>query len=54
MEEDNQMLEFSVDPSKDELVFDSNFESGNLDFAGQVSDFEYDLLMRLDSNSWSH
>jgi len=35
-------------------VFDSNFESGNLDFAAKVSDAEYDLLMRLDSNSRSH
>ena len=38
----------------DELIFDSNFESGNLDFVGKVSDNEFDLMMRLDSNSKSH
>lgn len=47
----------SVVSSKDEredFYFDSNFESGNLDFVGKVSNNEYDLLMRLDSNSRSH
>ena len=42
------------DYKREEFVFDSNFESGNLDFVGKVSDTEYDLLMRLDSNSRSH
>jgi hypothetical protein len=41
-------------PDATDLLFDSNFESGNLDYAGKVSDVEYDLLMRLDSNSRSH
>ena len=44
----------SYKEEKEEYVFDSNFESGNLDFAAKVSDNEYDLLMRLDSNSRSH
>eukprot|EP00347_Sterkiella_histriomuscorum_P015717 403355948 len=39
---------------QDELIFDSNFESGNLDFVGKVSENEFDLLMRLDTNSRSH
>jgi len=39
---------------REEFLFDSNFESGNLDFVGKVSDSEYDMLMRLDSNSKSH
>lgn len=44
----------SYKEEREEYVFDSNFESGNLDFVGKVSDSEYDLLMRLDSNSRSH
>ena len=43
--------EESTQHDANELIFDSNFESGNLDFAGKVSENEYDLLMRLDSNS---
>lgn len=39
---------------REEFVFDSNFESGNLDFVGKVSENEYDMIMRLDSNSRSH
>lgn len=39
---------------EDELIFDSNFESGNLDFVGKISDNEYDLMMRSDSNTKSH
>jgi hypothetical protein len=42
------------DSEREEFVFDSNFESGNLDFVGKVADNEYDMLMRLDSNSRSH
>ncbi len=44
----------SMKDEREEFVFDSNFESGNLDFVGKVSENEYDLLMRLDSNSRSH
>jgi hypothetical protein len=33
------------------LTFDSNFESGNLDMAFKVNDYEYDLYMRLDTNT---
>jgi len=42
------------DSEREEFVFDSNFESGNLDFVGKVAENEYDMLMRLDSNSRSH
>jgi hypothetical protein len=36
------------------LVFDSNFESGNLDAAIKVDDCEYDLFMRVDTNTKGH
>lgn len=36
------------------LIFDSNFECGNLDIAIQISNFEYDLYMRVDSNTRGH
>lgn len=36
------------------LLFDSNFESGNLDAAIKVDDFEYDLFMRVDTNTKGH
>ena len=44
----------SMKDEKEEFMFDSNFESGNIDFVGKVSENEYDMLMRLDSNSRSH
>jgi len=37
-----------------ELLFDSNFESGNLDMVIKVKDFEYDLYMRVDTNTRGH
>jgi len=37
-----------------ELVFDSNFESGNLDMVIKKKDFEYDLYMRVDTNTKGH
>ena len=39
------------------LLFDSDFESGNLDIAAKTFEDrndEYDLIMRLDSNSRTH
>lgn len=36
------------------LRFESRFESGNLDCAVQVSENEYDLFMRVDSNTKGH
>ncbi len=36
------------------LRFDSAFESGNLDMAVRVSSTEYDLFMRVDSNTLGH
>jgi cytosolic carboxypeptidase protein 2/3 len=39
---------------KTDLQFDSNFECGNLDLAILVSPVEYDLLMRVDSNTKGH
>lgn len=39
---------------KEDLKFDSNFECGNLDLAILINSFEYDLLMRVDSNTKGH
>ena len=36
------------------LIFDSDFEGGNLDAAIRVTEAEYDLLMRVDSNTKGH
>lgn len=36
------------------LNFDSFFEGGNLDMAVKLSDLEYDLYMRPDTNSKGH
>jgi len=35
-------------------IFDSYFESGNLDIAVKVNEYEYDLYMRADSNTRGH
>jgi cytosolic carboxypeptidase protein 2/3 len=37
-----------------EPLFDSNFESGNLDAVIRVGFSEYDLFMRVDSNTRGH
>jgi hypothetical protein len=37
-----------------DVIFDSHFESGNLDTVVQVSSDEYDLFMRVDSNTKGH
>jgi hypothetical protein len=39
---------------REDLRFESNFEGGNLDLAICVSPIEYDLLMRVDSNTKGH
>ncbi len=36
------------------LAFSSDFESGNLDAAVRLSEFEYDLFLRVDSNTRGH
>lgn len=38
----------------DELQFDSFFESGNLDMVTKTKPLEYDLYMRIDTNSMGH
>lgn len=40
-----------LDETEPHLLFDSNFECGNLDMAFKVSDTEYDLFMRVDTNT---
>jgi hypothetical protein len=37
-----------------ELRFDSNFESGNLDMVIRTKPWEYDLYMRVDTNTRGH
>jgi hypothetical protein len=37
-----------------ELQFDSDFECGNLDKVVKVKPFEYDLYMRVDTNTRGH
>lgn len=39
---------------KHKLTFDSDFESGNLDFAVKIGPDEYDLYMRVDPNTRGH
>lgn len=39
---------------KADLRFESSFECGNLDLAILVNESEYDLLMRVDSNTKGH
>ena len=41
-------------PTEGELTFDSHFESGNLDIVVKRRDFEYDLYMRVDTNTKGH
>ena len=37
-----------------ELTFDSSFESGNLDMVIRTKQFQYDLYMRVDTNTRGH
>ena len=39
---------------EEHLIFDSRFESGNLDAVVKISDMEYDCFMRVDSNTRGH
>ena len=41
-----------ADPN--ELIFDSKFESGNLDRVVKIAPNEYDLYTRIDANSYGH
>ena len=47
------MINISSRNDKD-LIFNSEFECGNLDLAIKISDFEYDLFVRIDSNTKGH
>lgn len=40
--------------NNEELRFDSNFESGNLDMVLKIKECEYDLYMRVDTNTKGH
>lgn len=41
-------------PDENNLIFDSQFESGNLDAVIKINDNEYDCFMRVDSNTRGH
>lgn len=41
-------------PPDQTLTFDSSFESGNLDMVVQVDNSEFDMFMRVDSNTRGH
>ena len=41
-------------PKKSNLSFNSDFESGNLDMAIEISEKEFDLFMRVDTNTKGH
>lgn len=47
---------FYVKQNEDDhtLYFESRFESGNLRWAIQVYEFEYDLILKPDYNTWGH
>lgn len=40
--------------NEEELRFDSMFESGNLDQVYKIKPWEYDLYMRVDTNTRGH
>ncbi|CAD8110508.1 unnamed protein product [Paramecium sonneborni] len=51
----NQQIFVGMNPNNDyQIKFNSLFESGNLDIAIQKSEFEYDLYMRVDTNTKGH
>lgn len=41
-------------PPEQMLTFDSSFESGNLDMVVQIARDEFDMFMRVDSNTRGH
>ena len=44
----------TIYPDLGDLKFNSTFEGGNLDLVVRVGDAEYDLFMRVDSNTSGH
>ena len=48
------LKDIAGESSRSPYIFDSNFESGNLDMAVQVGPKEFDLYMRVDSNTRGH
>ncbi|CAD8097392.1 unnamed protein product [Paramecium primaurelia] len=51
----NQQLFVGMNPNFEyDIKFNSQFESGNLDLAIQKSELEYDLYMRVDTNTKGH
>jgi cytosolic carboxypeptidase protein 2/3 len=48
------MMDIAGPSSTQPFIFDGNFESGNLDMVVQVGPREFDLYMRVDSNTRGH
>jgi hypothetical protein len=44
----------NVDMRPDDLVFQSNFESGNCRRAIRITDYEYDIITNTDVNCTTH
>lgn len=54
-EEEREFVGMNPDLNcKEELVFDSNFESGNLDMVYKKSESDFQLFMRVDTNTRGH
>lgn len=51
---EREFVGMSPNTNASDLVFDSSFESGNLDMAVRVREQEYDLYMRTDANTKGH
>lgn len=51
---DRPFLGMNPKLDQNSLIFDSKFESGNLDAVIKVSETEYDCFMRVDSNTRGH
>jgi hypothetical protein len=50
----NKVRDMLVPNTENVIFFNSEFESGNLDRAIRVSDFEYNLYLEFDKNSRNH
>lgn len=44
----------NLDRAENEVIFNGNFEGGNLDAVVRVQKGEYDVFMRIDSNTRGH
>ena len=54
LEEPREFVGMNPTCDQNELKFDSFFESGNLDIVCKPKDLEYNLFMRVDTNTKGH